>query len=150
MYPEAPTKNRQINRERNYISRSCEKPKCIPSKDQYNSFFDEQHKCNIFLNPYNLWDNVPAALMSLNQSDDRYSMPNQYPQSETHQPRTDSYLVFSSLRGMDSKGKDCVSAVLSFNELTFQRDERTKQLLRLKILVISGNTEHWMEFHRLR
>ena len=28
-YPETSTKSRQINRERKYLSRSCEKPKCI-------------------------------------------------------------------------------------------------------------------------
>ena len=33
--PETPTKIRQIDRERNYISRSCEKPQCIPSTDQH-------------------------------------------------------------------------------------------------------------------
>ena len=38
-YPEFPTKVRQINRERNYISRSCEKPQGIPSNDQKNCFF---------------------------------------------------------------------------------------------------------------
>ena len=32
-YPEVPTKIRQINRERKYISRSHEKPKFIPSND---------------------------------------------------------------------------------------------------------------------
>ena len=32
-YPETPTKIRQINREGNYISRSCEKSKCVPSND---------------------------------------------------------------------------------------------------------------------
>ena len=31
---ESPTKIRQSNRERNYISRSCEKSKCIPSNDR--------------------------------------------------------------------------------------------------------------------
>ena len=62
-YPEAAKKIRQINRERNYISRSCGKPRCIPSNDQHNCFIEEQHKSNIFLNPYNLWDMVPAALM---------------------------------------------------------------------------------------
>ena len=104
-YSEAPTKIRQINRERKYISRSCKKPKCNPSNDQHNCFIDEQHKSNIFLNPYNLWDMVPAALMSLNDSNDRYSMSNQYPQPTTHQHRTDSYPVFSSLRRMHRKRK---------------------------------------------
>ena len=32
-YPESPTKIRQMNRERNYISRSCEKPMCIPGNN---------------------------------------------------------------------------------------------------------------------
>ena len=30
-FPETPTKIRQINRERNYISRSCEKPNAFPA-----------------------------------------------------------------------------------------------------------------------
>ena len=33
-YPETPTKIRQINREPNYISRYCKKPKCIPGNNQ--------------------------------------------------------------------------------------------------------------------
>ena len=104
-YPETPTKNRQINRERNYISGSCEKPKCIPSNDQTNSSIDKQHTSNNFLNPYILWDMVPAALMSLHHTNDRISISKQYPQPPIHQPRTDSYPVFSSLRTMDSKRK---------------------------------------------
>ena len=105
-FHEAPTKIRHINRERNYISRSCEKPQCIPSNDQYTCFVDEQHSSNIFLNPYTLWDMVPAALMSLSHTNDTYYMFNQYPQ----QPRTDSNPVFSSLRTMNSKRKGlCVS-----------------------------------------
>ena len=104
-YQETPKEIREINRERIYISRSCEKTKCVPINDWHNCFIDEQHNSNIFLNPYNLWDMVPAALMSLNHTNDRYSMSNQYPQPTTHQPRTDSYPVFSSLRRMDSQRK---------------------------------------------
>ena len=37
--PATPTKISQISRERNYISRSCGKPKCIHSNDQHNRFF---------------------------------------------------------------------------------------------------------------
>ena len=102
---QTPTKIRQINRERNYISRSCEKPQCFPSNDQHTCFVDEQHISNMFLNPYNLWDMVPAALMSLNHTNDTYSLFNQYPQPTAQQPRTDSFPVFSSLRTMDSKRK---------------------------------------------
>ena len=105
LYAETPTKIRQINREWNYVSRSCEKSKCIPSKDRYNCLIDEQHNSNIFLNPYKLWDMVPAALMLLNLTNDRYFMSNQYPQPTTQQPRTDSYPVFSSLRRMESQRK---------------------------------------------
>ena len=102
---ETPTKFKQINREQNYNSRSCGKPKCIPCNDQHNCFINEQHNSNVFLKPYNLWNKVPAALMSLKHTNDRNSMSNQFPQPTTHQPRTDSYPVFSSLRMMDSKWK---------------------------------------------
>ena len=104
-FPETPTKIRQINREQNYISRSCEKPQYIPSNDQHICSIDEQHSSNIFLNPYNLWDMTPAAPMSLNHTNHTYSMSNQYPQPTTNQPRTGPYPVFSSLRTMDSKRK---------------------------------------------
>ena len=57
------------------------------------------------MNAYNLWDMVPAALMSLNHTNDTYSFFNQHPQSTTQEPRTDSYPVFFSLRTMDSKKK---------------------------------------------
>ena len=105
-YPETPTNIRQINRERNYFSRSFEKRKCIPNNDQHNGFIDEQHSSNIFLSPYNICDMVSTALISINQTNDRYSLSNQYPQPTTQQPRTDSYPVFSSLRTMDSKMKE--------------------------------------------
>ena len=38
-FPEKPTEIRQINRERNYICRSCEHPQCITSNDQHTCFF---------------------------------------------------------------------------------------------------------------
>ena len=98
-------KIRQINREWNYISRSCEKPQCIPSNDQHICSVDEQHRSDIFVNPYNLWNMAPAAFISLNHTNDKYSMSNQYPQPTTHHSRTDSYPAFSSLRTMDSKRK---------------------------------------------
>ena len=104
-FNETPTKIRQINRERNYISRSCEKPQRIPSNDQHTCSVDEQHSSNIFLRPYNLWDMVTAAVLSLNHTNNTYSMFNQYPQPTNQQARTDSYSVFSSLRAMDSKRK---------------------------------------------
>ena len=104
-YPETPTKFRQINRERNYISGACEEPKCIPSNDQFNCSINELHSSSNFLSPYNSWDMLPAALMSLNHTNDRYSMSNQYSQPTTNQTRADSYPVFFSLRTMDGKRK---------------------------------------------
>ena len=84
--PGTPTKTRQINREPNYISRSCEKPQCIPSNDQHTCSVDEQHRSDIFLKTYILWDMIPAALMPLNRTNDTYTMFNRYPQSTTQQP----------------------------------------------------------------
>ena len=104
-FPETPTKVRQINRKRNYISRSHEKPLYIPSNDQHTSSVDEQHSSNIFLYPHILWNMGPAALMSLNHINDTYSKFNQYPKLTTQPPRTASYPVFSSLQTIDSKGK---------------------------------------------
>ena len=60
-FPKNPTKFGQINREQTYISRSCEKPQCIPSNDQHICVVDELHSSNIFMNLYNLWDLVPAG-----------------------------------------------------------------------------------------
>ena len=102
---ETPTKIRQINRERIYISRSCEKPQCIPSNNQHTCFVDEQHSSKMFLNLYFLWDMVPAPLMSLSHTNDTYSTFNQYSQPTSHQPRADSYPLFSSLRTMNSKSE---------------------------------------------
>ena len=104
-FPETPTKIRQFKRERNYFSRSSEKPQCNPSNDQLTCSVDKQDGSNIFLNLYNLWDMVPAALMSLNHKNDTYTTFNQVSQPTTQQPRTDSYPVFSSLRTMNSKRK---------------------------------------------
>ena len=78
--------------------------------------FEEQHNCNIFLITYILWDMAPAALMSLNQTNDRCSMSNQYPQPTTQPPRTDSCPMFFSLPTMDSKRK-----VLRVSFAFFQR-----------------------------
>ena len=142
-------KTRRIDREGNCICRSCEEPKCIPSNDQHICSNDEQHSSYIYLNPYILWDLAPAALMSLNPTNDTYSLSNHYTQPTIRQSRTNSYSVFFSLRTMYKKGRDCASAWHSFEETTYRTDEWTKQLLRLKIWVISGSPEQWMEFRRL-
>ena len=146
-YPEIPTKIKQINWDWNYMSRSCQKHKCNPSNDQSNCPFDDQHSSNIFLNPYNLWDMVPAAPMSLNHTNDRDSMSNQYPQL-TNLEQT---LIRCSLHCEPStvKGRDCASALDFFKEITYRTDEWTKQLLRLKTWVNSGIPEQGVDFRRL-
>ena len=47
------------------------------------------------------------------------------------------------------KGRNCVSALHFFKELTLRTDEWTKQLLWLTNWVIFGSLEQGMEFHRL-
>ena len=121
------TKMRQINRERNHVSRSCEKPQCIPSNDQHTCSVDEQHSSKIFPNPYNLWDMFPAALMSLNHTNETYSMFNQYTQLTTQQPRTDSYPVLSPLRTMDSKRKG-LRVSFAFFQRSYLPDGRMNEI----------------------
>ena len=75
-YTEISTKISYINRELNHISKSHEKPKCIPPNDQENSPIDKQHTFNIFLNPNKLRDIVSTAPMSLNHTNDGDSMSN--------------------------------------------------------------------------
>ena len=125
-YPEIPTKIREIKRERNYTSRSCEKSKRTPSNDRHNCFIDEQHNSNIFMNPYSLWDMVPAAFISLSHTNDRYSMSNQYPQPTTHQPRRDSYAVFSSMRMMDGQ-KNGLHASFAFFQQNYPPNGRVNE-----------------------
>ena len=50
--------------------------------------------------------------------------------------------------GWTVKERDCASALHSFNEITYQTDDFTKQLLRLKGWVISGNPGQGVEFRR--
>ena len=138
LYPETPTKIRQIKRDWKYFSRSCEKSQCIPSNFQQNWFFDEQHSSNIFLIPYNFWNMIPAALTSLNHTNDRYSMSNLYLQPTTHLPRTDWTPVFPSLRTMDNESKDCASALLSFIR-NYLPDGRVKE----KIATVEKWSDHW-------
>ena len=146
-FPETPIKIRQINRERNYNSRSCEKPQCIPSNDQHTCSADKHHSSDIFLNPYSLWDVVPAAVMSLNHTNDTYSMFNQYPQPTTQQPRTDSYPVFSSLRTTDNKRKG-LRVSFAFFQRSYSPDGGVNET-NATVEVLSGSPEQWMEFHRL-
>ena len=69
---------------------------------------------------------VRAVLMSLNHTKDRYSMSNKYPQPTTHQPRTDSYPVFSSLPRMNSKRKG-LRVSFAFSQRNYLPDGRVNE-----------------------
>ena len=53
-------------------------------------------------------------------------MSNQYPQPAIHQPRTDSYPVFSSLRTMDIKRKG-LRVSFAFLQRNYLLDERVNE-----------------------
>ena len=71
---------------------------------------------------------VPALLMSLNHTNDRYSMSNQDPQTTTHQPRVDSYPVFSSLRRMDNQKKG-LRVSFAFFQQNYLPDDRVNETI---------------------
>ena len=125
-YPEFSTKIRHIERERNYIFISCERPKYNLSDDQHNCSIDEKRTSNIFLNPYILWDMIPAALILINLTRDRDSMSNHYPQPTTHQPRTDSKPVLSSFRTLELKRKT-LPVSLAFYQTNYLPDRRVNE-----------------------
>ena len=127
VHPEAPIKVGQATGERKNIFRSCEKPKCIPSNDQHNCSFDEEHTSNNFLNQNNLWEIDPAALKSLNHWNDWDSVSNQYPQTTTHRPRTDFIRFSLHCNRWTVKGRDCASALHSFIYIFYRTGGRVKE-----------------------
>ena len=140
-YHENPTKFRQVNREQNYISRSCGKPDiCV---------VDELHSSIISMNPYNLWDLVPAAPLSLCHTNDTYSFSISTLNQQLNNLEQTHIWWSLHYQRWTVKGRDCASVLHSFKEITYRTDEWTKQLLRLKSWVIFGSPEQWMELHFL-
>ena len=82
LYPEALREVGHLTRDWKNISRSCEKPKCIPSNDQHICSIDEPLTSIIFLKAFSLWDLDPPAFMSINHTTDRESISNQYPKQQ--------------------------------------------------------------------
>ena len=80
---------------------------------------------------------VPAALMSLNTNNGDY-MSHQYPQPTTHQPRTDSYPVFSSLRTMDSKTEK-LRVRFAFFRRNYLLDGRVNET----VATVEELSDHW-------
>ena len=81
---------------------------------------------------------VPTVLRSLNHTKDRYSMPNQYPQPTTHQPRTDSYPVFTSLRGTHSQRKG-----LRVSFAIFQRNYLLDGRVNETVAAVEESSDLW-------
>ena len=81
---------------------------------------------------------APAAFISLNHTNDTYSMSNQYSQPTTHQSRTDSYPAFSSLRAMDSKTKG-----LRVSFAFFQRNYLQDGQVNETIATVEALSDHW-------
>ena len=116
-------KSQRTNFQLNYISISYVKPKCIPNNEHHNCSIDLQHTSNVFLKPNNLWNTYRAALMRVNYKTDWDSICNQYPQTITHQLRTDLCPLFSSLRPMDSKRNDMRVSTALFRRIYLPTDE---------------------------
>ena len=145
-FPETPTKIRQINRERNYNSISCEKPQCIPSNDQHTCFLMSSIALisfwtrttwfqQLLCHSATLMIHTLCSISTLNQQ--LNNLEQTHIQCSLHYER------------WTVKGRDCASALHSFKKITYRTDEWTKQLLRLKSWVISGSPEQWMELHLL-
>ena len=123
----------------------------IPST---NYSTEEGHTTTIFLNPYThtlYGTKKEAALMTLNNTTDRDSTSNQYPQTTTHQSWRDLNPVFPSMWPMGSNRRESASALASFKKTTYWTDEWTRQLLPLKrkSWEIFGIPEQGMRFHGL-
>ena len=86
---------------------------------------EEGHTTTIFLNPYTIWHKDQAALMTLNNTTDRDSTSNQYPQTTTHQSWTDLYPVFPSMWPMGSKRRIRVS--FGFFQKNYLTDRRVNE-----------------------
>ena len=149
-YPETATKIRRINRERSYIPRSCEKPKCIPSNDQHICFF---LMSSIALISFWTRTNYGTWFQQLLCHSSTLMVVTLCPISTLNQQFTNleqTYIRCSLHRERWTvKEKDCASELHSFKDITYRMDEWTKQLPRLKSWMISRNREQWTEFRHL-
>ena len=144
-YPKALTKVKQINWGRKHISRSCEKPKCIPSNDQqncslissipllpfwtrtiYETWIQQllHYSTTLLISTLRQIGTLKQQLANLEQYWNRYFLP------------CVKWTV---------KGRDCTSVLHFSKHITYRTDAWTKQV---KIWVTSGNQEQWMAFHR--
>ena len=148
-YPEPHRKNRQINLERIYNSRSCKKPKCFPISHQYNCTVVERHSSKNVLDPYMLWYMVPATIMSLSHTNDRYCMTISTLNHQFSNLERTHIRCALQCEQCTVKARDSASALHPFNETNHPTVEWTEQLLRLKSWEFSANLERRIEFRRL-
>ena len=147
---EIPTKIRQINRERNYISRSGENPSAFPAAINMSVLL----MSSIVL--ISFWPRTfyGTCFQQLLRHSTTIMIDTLYPISTLNQQLTN--LEQTHIRcplhceRWTVKGKDYALAMRSSKEITYRTDEWTKQLLRLKSWVISESPEQWMDFRRLR
>ena len=76
--------------------------------------------------------------MSLNHTNDWDFMSNQYPQPTTHQPRTLSYPIFSSLRKLGSKKKR-LRVSFAFFQRSYLPDGRVNE----KVATVQELIDFW-------
>ena len=123
-YPESPTKIKQFNREQNYNSRSCEEPKFIPSNDQHNCFIDEQSITLIYFRTranYGTWFQqllCHSTTLMIDTLCPISTLNRQLTNLEQTHIRCSLHCEERTV-----KGRDCASALHSFNEITYQTDE---------------------------
>ena len=67
-YTDVSIKDKRINPEQKIDSVSCETCKCVSRNNEYSCSIDKEHTSGIFLDPYNLLNMDPAALLSLNHT----------------------------------------------------------------------------------
>ena len=148
-FRETPTKIRQINRERNYKSRSRENFQYVPgsinipvllmnsiaripfwARTYYGTWF-QQLLCYSTTQIIHTLCSISILNQQLNNLEQTLIRCS---------PHCERWTV---------KRRDCASNLHSFKQSTEGTDERMKQLLRLRSWVISGSPEQCMKFHRL-
>ena len=148
-YPETPTKIRQINWERKYFPDPVKNPSAVPatinitillmSSIRLISFWTRTigrtwfqqllcHSTTLMIDTLCPISTSNQQLTNLEQTHIRCSI------------QCERWTV---------KGRDCASALHSFKEISYRKDEWTKYLLRLKSWVFSANPEQWMELRHL-
>ena len=149
-YTETPTKIRQINRERIICPDPVKNPSAFPVKIGITVLLMSSITLTSVWTRtiYETWSHQ-ALCYSILLMIDTLCPISTINQQLKNLEQTHIRCSFHC-EGWTVKGRDCASALHSFNEITCQTDEWTKHFLILKSWVISGNPERWLEFRQLR